>query len=785
MVQDRFKEYYTEKLWEMIPTVYRHEDGLGVQPGVLRGLVEVLATQAAILRRSQDRLWEDQFIDLCDDWAVPYLADLVSARLVSAKNRRGQKIDVAKTIYYRRRKGTVRVLEELISDITGWEGTVRENFRRLGRAWHKLDPLPLSRSGRLTGTAPGGWADLHKAYASELADSAFDEFHHTPDVRKHRGNGGRYGIPKLAFHLYRIPAWPLVGVQPKQGPSPHGFHLDPSGRDIPLFMPRQRVTDYDLPPFTIRPKNVNWDVWRPAFEWELPAPLLTRILNHAEYLISERVIRSIEEDGLGSSEIVNDLRTLREFRIPNDKILISRLSALPSIAALPERQFNQFVDNLMARALVKDCGKYALLPRAFLLEVKPANLLPPTPEISPQRIIGGNLKNWTPTGTGQDLLVDPERGRVSFVGGLAGNDVRVNYWYGFSGTFGAGGYSRARFLSASTSLVHISGGGSVGAEQIQINGVTQIDDSSTYDSFPNLAEIQNATIQAAEHQRPFLILTRHHPRWEFSTPPGQDATVTLEGLWIGSQLNAENPSLVLHGDYECVLIQHTTLDPGGSLRSEFADCDESPSAVLPPVQLVIKGTVETLIINNSIVGPIHTDSGGSVERLSIRNSIVQSINANTPAIALPFGAIELGWPRPSNSPESHTVTPCGVTVFGSISAMRLQASEALITGIAEITDTQTGCFRFSAASVGSRVPRAYESHTFLESGHFFTSHRFGDPGFGQLSASAPSEIFRGAENGSEIGAFSCLNNPIRADSLRAKVEEYMPFGLVPLYINET
>ena len=61
---DLFRRYYAEKLWEMIPPVYRHEAGIAAKPGVLRALVEVLADQAAIVRRSNDRLWDDQFIDL-------------------------------------------------------------------------------------------------------------------------------------------------------------------------------------------------------------------------------------------------------------------------------------------------------------------------------------------------------------------------------------------------------------------------------------------------------------------------------------------------------------------------------------------------------------------------------------------------------------------------------------------------------------------------------------------------------------------------------------------------
>src|SRR5678815_2551269 len=99
---DRFDVYYAEKLWELIPPYYRDLDGEQQPPGVLRALIEVFAEQAATLRRSQDRVWEDQFIERCDAWAVPYIGDLLATRPVSALLPREQRIDVAKTIYYRR-----------------------------------------------------------------------------------------------------------------------------------------------------------------------------------------------------------------------------------------------------------------------------------------------------------------------------------------------------------------------------------------------------------------------------------------------------------------------------------------------------------------------------------------------------------------------------------------------------------------------------------------------------------------------------------------------------------
>ena len=178
--EDHFERYYTEKIWEWIPAIYRDLDGQAANPGVMRAMVVLLAQQAAIARRSIDRLWEDQFIELCDDWAISYLGDLVGTRLVNELNRRGRRVDVARTIYYRRRKGTPLVLERLTQDITGWEGTVVESFRRLGRTRHNFDPelsdqLAFDAIPSLV-TPPGGWANLKSS--SQKVDNPFLKIFH-------------------------------------------------------------------------------------------------------------------------------------------------------------------------------------------------------------------------------------------------------------------------------------------------------------------------------------------------------------------------------------------------------------------------------------------------------------------------------------------------------------------------------------------------------------------------------------------------------------------------------
>ena len=93
---DYFERYFAEKLWTLIPEAFREEDGLATPPGVLRAFIEILAGHAAVLRRSQDKLWDDQLIELCSEWAVPYIGELVGTRMVSALNRRGTHYRIAK-----------------------------------------------------------------------------------------------------------------------------------------------------------------------------------------------------------------------------------------------------------------------------------------------------------------------------------------------------------------------------------------------------------------------------------------------------------------------------------------------------------------------------------------------------------------------------------------------------------------------------------------------------------------------------------------------------------------
>ena len=277
---DRYEAWYTHKLWTLLPEVYRAEDA--VEPdgtGPLEELVGRIGVQMAVVRRSIDRLWEDQMIETCDDWVIDYIGDLLATNLVASLDARGRRVDVGRTIYYRRRKGTVALLEELAGDITGWTVRVAEFFRRLGRNRHLLD-VPIGRHsagdprtdlqraqglvGALTRTPAGGLADLRNVHGAQLAGSAFDEFFHTGDVRRGRGATGWHDIPRLGVFLWRLHSLGVEGASALQDTRcPNQYTIDPTGRDLQLFAPAVPVLA---------------DVWVSPREDQVPGPISTDLL---------------------------------------------------------------------------------------------------------------------------------------------------------------------------------------------------------------------------------------------------------------------------------------------------------------------------------------------------------------------------------------------------------------------------------------------------------------------------------------------------------------------------
>ncbi|MBM3947089.1 MAG: hypothetical protein FJ315_06805 [SAR202 cluster bacterium] len=134
------------------------------------------------------------------------------------------------------------------------------------------------------------------------------------------------------------------------------------------------------------------------------------------------------------------------------------------------------------------------------------------------------------------------------------------------------------------------------------------------------------------------------------------------------------------------------------------------------------------------------------------------------------------------------------TVFGRVATAELAAaSDVLFVHDVQVMRQQVGYLRYCFVPDGSRTPTRFhcEPDESLRRASAdgeraailarlrpsFTSTRFGDAGYAQLSATTPWEIRAGASGGSEMGAFGNLHQARRITRLREALDEYLRYGL--------
>src|SRR5262249_418196 len=283
-----------ERLYALLPAVYRVRDAALAPPGgdgPLKALLRVLAGQVAVVEENLEQFYDDQFVETCAPWVLPYLGDLLGVTGLSgaAKTAVSPRAEVAHTIAYRRRKGTAAGLEQLARDVTGWPARaagfsqvlptpqsatpVRPESRAfpdvrnagrlefLGGPFEKIEPATppppdCTAAGKKRGTRP-----LYRA----------GDLTHNVDVRRIGSGRGRYNIPNVGIFLWRLRAYPLTRspAVPGQPGDKRRLLFSPPGVAPPLFSLPQTETN-----FSTLARRVN-----------VPAPLSTRFLagNLADY----------------------------------------------------------------------------------------------------------------------------------------------------------------------------------------------------------------------------------------------------------------------------------------------------------------------------------------------------------------------------------------------------------------------------------------------------------------------------------------------------------------------
>ncbi|MGO9152923.1 hypothetical protein [Mycobacterium sp.] len=806
-VQDAYEARYADKLWSLVPAAYRAADSETLDgDGPLRELLNRIGASMAVVRRSIDRLWEDQSIETCDSWVIPYIAQLLATNLVPAMDERGQRLDVANTIYYRRRKGTVALLEQLAHDVTGYETRVIEFFRRLARNRHNLDPaigrpasgpdptaaLTLQRleqlTGLLTGTPAGGWADLRIPLGAALTGTAFDEYAHRLDVRYGKGNLGWYGIPKIGFFLWRTVSVAVDRASPVPVTNcPGHFAVDPTGRQIPLFTAAARgPNDYG-------------DNWLPVPVWQLPMPLtdalweaITAAPGPTHYPDPNAITlwgASLSVSAADSGDIV----PVGQVQVWPE---VGRFHMVAGAPAEVEVGYHYGLFSLIG------AGPY---DRRQLGVTVPADPPPVT------TIPGGSaneLTNAIATLGSSGTIVIRDGLTVTGVGNppVGVTDVTIR----------ADDEKRAVIRTAAgTEWVFTGDNATLRLEGLLLSGADLVLRGSYTD-----VELSCCTLDPGTSGS----LRSPATTWDVSADRRDLSPVTV---WVEGTVQSLTVDRCITGPIRTraagvietltvgnSILQGLPSEPAGTL-THLRDPDTLISALNHPRDALATWLAAQIgagplsdadaqkvitALQKVIDGPlIYTDE--RFRDRALRDSTRAAVAANPSGDALKaLNRQLLAEAYPLALADAAITTDAGVanltrcTVLGPAYLHRLECSESILDDVVAVQNAQDGCVRFSAWSTGSALPRRYESVQIPPGAPIMVSRRFGEWGYAQLDDGADSAIvggntggtpslLTGSHDGSEMGVFCRDNAAVKDRSLLIKLQEYLPVGLSPVLIH--
>ena len=754
-----------DRLYELLPVVHRRRDAEYDYP--LRALLRVINEQVDVVEDDVAQLYENWFIETCHEWVVPYIGDLIGYRPVSeagdppvlADTAEGQKRNriliprraVANTLGYRRRKGTLALLEVLANEVAGWPARAAEFYTMLGWA----QDIDHRRPGR------GRTTNLRDGDVLDLIDGPFDCLAHTVDVRRtisHR-TLGRYNIPSVGVFAWRLKSYSVTHTPAYclEAEGPHCFTFSALGHDAALYTKPKRETD---------PTHI-------AEEANLPTPIRRRAL---EEVVSRRPMKtrsSAKYYGAGRSlciyapdwpakgapqPVPRDLvvpadLTDWKYRAPRGELAVD--PALGRIVfpagQLPKRGL--WVTYHYAFSKDMGGGEYSRSltePIDFALYTVSRD----HPDADMFDTINRALAKWRQDqkALGPEPADDPERAK----------NWRAD---------------KARLTAA----------------------VIEIRDSAVY-SEPLAVALEageSLHIRAANRMRPVIrLLDYMNDRPDAFTVSGKKASrFKLDGLIVtgrGMQVSGpdrSDPEVFAQGDLCDVTIRHSTLVPGWGL-----ECDCEPKRPNEP-SLELLNTGAKIVIEHSIIGSIHVVAD-EVEtdpiEISISDSIVDATNEEREAVAAPN--LPLAFAR---------ITFMRSTVIGEVNTHAIALAEnAIFMSHILVGRRQQGCMRFCYVTPGSRTPRRYhcqpdlvrvalaeiqppltaaekdtlQARETLRVRPRFNSQRYGNPAYCQLANDAAEEIKRGADDESEMGAFHDLFQPQREANLRTRLDEFTPAG---------
>jgi hypothetical protein len=705
------------QLFALLPAVYRTRDA--ANGGPLAALFAVMAAQSAIVEDNIEQLYDDQFIETCATWVVPYIGDLIGYNSIYQVTGAefDSRAEVANTIGYRRRKGTLIALEQVARDVSGRACVAVEEFKR----------LIVTESMRDVRPRHAATADLRRVSALDRLDTAFDVSNRTIDVRRIAPRlrpaadpdaapldialhgPGRFNIPNVAVCLWRWKARLVTGA-PAYALGGGRYKFSPLGHDMPLFVNPPPRTAFD----------------RLTGGTDVPQP--------------------IARDEFA--------RNIPAYYGPNLQLV---------------------ADGTPIDAKQICCANLADRPGGAWCNVAPGF-----------------------------VAIDPELGRIRFAANVpTPRTLLVTYCYGFPAEIGGGPYDRTASLSqldlAQAQFFALVGSSAFPTLESAVarwnalpagsSGIIVLPGFQRYAvnlagaNAIRIAPQSNLTIAAGE------AIVAGGPRdvvWKDAcvtlagtieaqgvagpplpsggtAPPGQ---LLISGVWLEGQLSVSGQQIT-------VQVVDSTLVPGLGLTGAG-----DPTQPGEP-SIVVTAAEANLTLNRAISGPIAADAGGTTR-------VCASIVDATSPYHVAYAASDLVAAGADLHVEDSTIvgkvrTRTIPLASNTIFHARLGARDPWPAPV-WASRRQAGCVRFCSLPFTSIAPGRYRclppdaaSETSLEP--MFVELRYGQPSYALLSGDVPMAVWRGADNGSQIGVYGQIQETEAVCNVQLRAPEYLPARL--------
>ncbi|MFO0699087.1 MAG: hypothetical protein U0236_07645 [Nitrospira sp.] len=735
-----------DRLYELLPAIHRIRDAEQGEP--LKALLRVIAEQVNLVEEDIARLYDNWFIETCEDWVVPYLAELVGYRQIheagepgevrSEQGRARNKIliprrEVANTIRYRRRKGTLALLELLANDVAGWPARAVEFYSLLG--WTQaLNHLHMDRARTV---------DVRKVRALEWLDGPFDELAHTVDVRRINSQHpqGRYNISSVGLFVWRLKTYSVTRTPAfcAEANGSHRYTFSVLGNDTPLFLKPEPEID---------PTHI-------ADEFNLPVPMRRSLLeDHLDRLYGENKSFCIWKGVKRGNEIV------------------------------PEK--------LWEKIIAADLTDWTYLPRKGTVVVDP---------------VLGRIAFPSQQELKHGVWVSYHYGFSADIGGgeydrtVSQPSGSVRYQVGQTSAFHTIGKALDKWRDEQKPHAVIE----IDDNRVYAEPIT-IEFGEGQESLQlRAANGRRPVIRLLDWRNDLPdALTVTGPAGSRFTLDGlliagrsvqfggdlQKVTIRHSTLVPGWEMDHDchakhptEPSLEILSPNVCVIIERSIL---GSIQINPI----VPMSNEEPAVHDTSSDDDAQLAHCQGIGP---DYRLDPIRLCISDSIVDALDPENEAIGAP------------GCPVAHAVlTIRRSTVFGQVQVHATELGEnSIFNGRITVARRQYGCLRFCYVTPGSRTPPRYHCQpdlveipvrTGFPPGSFdeekeraleperlrvspqFTSTSYGTPAYCQLARTCAVEITHGADDESEMGVFHDLFQPQREANLRARLDEYIPAG---------